>query len=129
MTLPADLFATDRARAPHAGSEFELLQGWLDFHRDTLARNCAGLDADQLRQRSCEPSTLTLHGIVRHLAEVEAWFNDDVSDAPVAPLARSTRTGAEISLRWIYLHLIEEYARHNGPADLLREAIDGATGD
>jgi hypothetical protein len=34
-----------------------------------------------------------------------------------------------VSLRWIYLHMIEEYARHNGHADLLREAIDGATGE
>jgi uncharacterized damage-inducible protein DinB len=34
-----------------------------------------------------------------------------------------------ISLRWIYVHMIEEYARHNGHADLLRECIDGATGD
>jgi hypothetical protein len=35
---------------------------------------------------------------------------------------------ADVSLRWIYVHLIEEYARHNGHADLLRERIDGATG-
>ena len=34
-----------------------------------------------------------------------------------------------ISLRWTYVHMIEEYARHNGHADLLRERIDGATGD
>jgi len=33
-----------------------------------------------------------------------------------------------ISLRWVYVHMIEEYARHNGHADLLRECIDGATG-
>ena len=33
------------------------------------------------------------------------------------------------SLRWVYLHMIEEYARHNGHADLIRERIDGATGD
>jgi uncharacterized damage-inducible protein DinB len=39
------------------------------------------------------------------------------------------RDGAEVDLRWIYLHMIEEYARHNGHADLLRECIDGATGD
>ncbi len=32
-------------------------------------------------------------------------------------------------IRWIYLHMIEEYARHNGHADLIRERIDGATGD
>ena len=36
--------------------------------------------------------------------------------------------GQDVSLRWIYVHLIEEYARHNGHADLLRERIDGATG-
>ncbi|XVV08732.1 DinB family protein [Actinoplanes sp. CA-131856] len=37
--------------------------------------------------------------------------------------------GGDHSLRWIYLHMIEEYARHNGHADLLRERIDGATGE
>jgi uncharacterized damage-inducible protein DinB len=36
--------------------------------------------------------------------------------------------GQDVSLRWIYVHLIEEYARHNGHADLLRERIDGTTG-
>jgi uncharacterized damage-inducible protein DinB len=40
-----------------------------------------------------------------------------------------SRLGATISLRWAYVHMIEEYARHNGHADLLREAIDGATGE
>jgi uncharacterized damage-inducible protein DinB len=39
------------------------------------------------------------------------------------------RTGAHVSLRWILLHMIEETARHNGHADLLREAIDGTTGE
>jgi uncharacterized damage-inducible protein DinB len=34
----------------------------------------------------------------------------------------------DVSLRWIYVHMIEEYARHNGHADLIRERIDGATG-
>jgi uncharacterized damage-inducible protein DinB len=38
------------------------------------------------------------------------------------------RRGNAISLRWIYVHMIEEYARHNGHADLLRERIDGVTG-
>jgi uncharacterized damage-inducible protein DinB len=41
---------------------------------------------------------------------------------------RDSRHDADISLRWIYLHMIEEYARHNGHADLLRERIDGVTG-
>ncbi|MEU8529926.1 MULTISPECIES: DinB family protein [Streptomyces] len=39
------------------------------------------------------------------------------------------RSGEEFNLRWIYVHMIEEYARHNGHADLLREAVDGVTGD
>jgi hypothetical protein len=43
--------------------------------------------------------------------------------------AGRSRAGQEVSLRWIHLHMIEEYARHNGHADLLRERIDGATGD
>jgi len=38
------------------------------------------------------------------------------------------RTGREVSLRWILVHLIEEYSRHNGHADLIRERIDGAVG-
>ncbi|MGH2788250.1 MAG: DinB family protein [Actinomycetota bacterium] len=39
------------------------------------------------------------------------------------------RHGQEIDLRWILLHMIEETARHNGHADILRELIDGSTGD
>jgi uncharacterized damage-inducible protein DinB len=47
-----------------------------------------------------------------------------------APLeAAFTHRGETLSLRFIYLHMIEEYARHNGHADLLRERIDGATGE
>jgi uncharacterized damage-inducible protein DinB len=37
-------------------------------------------------------------------------------------------TGQDVSLRWIYVHMIEEYARHNGHADMIRERLDGATG-
>ena len=39
-----------------------------------------------------------------------------------------SRKGEPYSLRWIYTHMIEEYARHNGHADLVRERVDGATG-
>ena len=48
---------------------------------------------------------------------------DDLSARP------SRHTGEPFSLRWILLHLVEEYARHNGHADLIRESIDGATGE
>ncbi|WP_449349441.1 mycothiol transferase [Streptomyces shaanxiensis] len=36
--------------------------------------------------------------------------------------------GVEVSLRWVFVHMVEEYARHNGHADILRERIDGVTG-
>ena len=134
---------------------------------------CAGLDDAQLKQRSVEPSTLSLLGLVRHMAEVERnWFRrvlngedapgifyddanpdgdfDDVDSADVAADMATWQTeveharevskdrslddtgirhGKPVSLRWILVHMIEEYARHNGHADLLRERIDGATGD
>jgi len=50
------------------------------------------------------------------------------SDLDVLSEERSQRTGEQFSLRWIITHMIEEYARHNGHADLLRERIDGTTG-
>jgi len=43
--------------------------------------------------------------------------------------SRGHRKDVTMNIRWIYLHMIEEYARHNGHADLLRERVDGATGD
>jgi hypothetical protein len=49
---------------------------------------------------------------------------------PLVTLAKRLRpSGEPVSLRWILVHMIEEYARHNGHADLLREAIDGQTGE
>lgn len=58
----------------------------------------------------------------RYVEEVERC-RQAVADVPLDAVF------GEYSLRWVYLHLIEEYARHNGHADLLREAIDGAKGD
>jgi hypothetical protein len=52
--------------------------------------------------------------------------------AEVAPFgldAEFVRSGKAYSLRWVHLHMIEEYARHNGHADLIREGIDGVTGE
>ncbi|MGW1379367.1 DinB family protein [Streptomyces sp. NPDC002446] len=164
-----------RRELPAAAGEREMLQGWLDFHRDTLFAKCAGLTAEQLAETSTRPSGLTLLGLVRHLADVErTWFRkrfageqigdhyftrenpdadfDDldpagaeanfaalraeieacdkaVADRGLDETFRHERTGKTLNLRWIYVHLIEEYARHNGHADLLRERIDGATGD
>jgi uncharacterized damage-inducible protein DinB len=163
-----------RVTEPHTGDERLMLQGWLDWHRQTLLSKCAGLTTEQLRTASAEPSNLTLLGLVRHMTEVErSWFRvraagltdltdvyctpdnqdgdfDDVATADAeanhAAFAEELRLADEavaglplehefqgrtgrISLRWVYLHMIEEYARHNGHADLLRERIDGTTGD
>jgi uncharacterized damage-inducible protein DinB len=162
-----------REDEPTTGPERAMLQGWLDWHRQTLLSKCAGLTAEQLRTAAVPPSNLTLLGLVRHMTEVErSWFRtraagetvDDLyytEDQPDADFENVADADAEadlaryadelkqvdtvaadlslehefelrnrrLSLRWVYLHMIEEYARHNGHADLLRERIDGVTGD
>lgn len=166
-----------RPAVPRVADERPMLEAWLDLQRQTLLMKCAGLIAEQLKQCSAAPSTLTLHGLVRHMAEVErgwfrigfagqaisalysteAWPTADFDDLAAADPAtdfatfaeevrlaravtaerslddtfvarRAPRQGMVISLRWIYVHMIEEYARHNGHADLLRECIDGVMG-
>lgn len=151
-----------------------MLAGWLRWHRETLALKCAGLTPDQLTERSAAPSSLSLLGLVRHLADVErSWMRrviggenappifysdvdidgdfdnldsadvDDVFAIWLSEIARADeivaavgsldevrrRRGRDISVRWILFHMVEEYARHNGHADLLRERIDGVTGE
>jgi uncharacterized damage-inducible protein DinB len=164
-----------RPDVPYVADERAMLESWLDYHRETLLFKCAGLTAEQLKERSTPPAKLSLLGLVRHMAEVErAWYRrrltgteldylyvhlednpdgefDDVDGADAAAdiatfrsevdLARAAAAGrpldetfwhpraeADISLRWVHIHMIEEYARHNGHADLLRERIDGVTG-
>ncbi|MFE0465488.1 DinB family protein [Kitasatospora sp. NPDC058965] len=74
----------DRTGPPSFGPERETLRAFLDFHRATLAMKCRGLTDEQLRERSMPPSTLTLLGLVRHLAEVErAWFRRTFEDHEV----------------------------------------------
>ncbi|MER6227100.1 DinB family protein [Streptomyces sp. 900105755] len=75
-----------RTGPPSFGSEREMLRAFLDYHRATLAMKCEGLTDEELRQRSMPPSTLSLLGLVRHLAEVErAWFRRvfEDKDAPM----------------------------------------------
>ncbi|WP_245885222.1 DinB family protein [Kineococcus rhizosphaerae] len=166
--------APPRAEAPYVADERATLAGFLDYHRTTFAQKVAGLSTEQLRRRSVEPSSMSLLGMVRHLADVErGWWQagvagedvapryyddtnpdgdfDDVDDADPAvdlaelatqqDLARAVlaahslddtfehRRQGTTSVRWVLVHLVEEYARHNGHADLLRERIDGATGE
>jgi uncharacterized damage-inducible protein DinB len=78
--------ADDREGPPSFGSERDMLRGFLDYHRATLAMKCDGLTDAELRQRSMPPSTLSLLGLVRHMAEVErAWFRRvfEDNDAPM----------------------------------------------
>ncbi|MEC4020572.1 DinB family protein [Streptomyces sp. H27-D2] len=169
----------ERAEPSTTADERTMLEGWLEYHRTTLAVKCEGLDDKQLREASAAPSCLTLLGLVRHMAEVErAWFRRDMAGesmdtaGPIyytdqdpdgdftlveqgtaeegfgtwrSEIARAREiaaahslddlnlgehpSGKRFNLRWIYTHMIEEYARHNGHADLLRERIDGVTGD
>ena len=60
-----------RMDEPTAGGEREQLEAWLDYHRQTLLLKCSGLTTDRLRERAVPPSTLSLLGLVRHMAEVE----------------------------------------------------------
>jgi len=164
----------DRIGPPLLGGERETVRAYLDYHRATLAMKCQGLSDEDLRRRSMPPSTLTLLGLVRHLAEVErTWFRrvingedlplrwsaegdfqaaydasassraeafgawqEEVEHARRIELAAESldvtgyqaRWGEHVSLRLVMLHLIHEYARHNGHADFLREGIDGEVG-
>ena len=177
-----DLDEHGRPEPPIAGDEAATLLGFLDYQRATLAWKCAGLDAAGL-STMIAASSMTLGGMLKHLAYVEEWWFSEwlhgreaqppwdavdwkadedwdwhsaaedtpeqlialwqestarsralvaeaLADRGLAGLAR--RSGAEgwtPSLRWILCHMIEEYARHNGHADLIRESIDGETGE
>jgi Protein of unknown function (DUF664) len=141
-----------RIDPPLEAGEQATLTAFLDYNRETLALKCDGLTDDQLRERAVPPSSLSLLGIVRHMAEVdwEGAFRDvatgdageafstwraecDHARALVASdptlETRGFRGGEWFSLRCVLNHMIEEYARHNGHADLLRERLDGVTGE
>jgi uncharacterized damage-inducible protein DinB len=154
----------------------------LEFQRATFEWKCAGLEGDGL-WAAVPPSSMTLAGMLKHLANVEDWWfsqwlddrqpeppwdtvdweadpdwdwHSALRDSPdelraiwheaversrvrVAealadggldrPARRRANQGQSPNLRWIVLHMIEEYARHNGHADLLRESVDGQTGE
>jgi uncharacterized damage-inducible protein DinB len=168
-----------RTDPPETGTELDLLTSYLDHQRETVLLKTEGLSREQLAQ-PLPPSSLTLGGLLNHLALVEdSWFRVRFAGLPdddlwagidwTADPDREFRTAAELEpedlrrryrdacagsravvraaesldqlsvekrqngkhfqLRWVLLHLIEETARHAGHADLLREAIDGTTGE
>ena len=86
-----------------AAGERETLEGFLEYHRKALSGKLRGLTEEDARRRLV-PSLTTMLGLVQHAL-------------------------GEVSLRWIYVHIIREHARHIGHADIIREQLDGATGD
>jgi len=153
--------------------ERAMLEAWLEYHRTTLLLKVEGPDDAGRKARPVDSSRLSLHGLVRHMAEVERnwfrrvllrqrdtpsiWYDEAVEDSELVPLddadwdadlltwqaecdaSRRAAAGHSLddtglhrlgpcSLRWIYVHMIEEYARHNGHADLIREMVDGQVG-
>jgi len=156
--------------------ERSTLLDYLRAYRLTLRLKCADLDASQMATRSVPPSTMSMLGLVRHMADVErSWFRR-VMAGEVAPRRFSSEEnwegawegavadpavvaeawaaledevafaerfvaetsdlgtmgrmsdGKTLQLREVLVHMIEEYARHCGHADLIRERIDGRVG-
>jgi hypothetical protein len=64
----------DRTEPPAAGDERQTLSAVLDWHRGTFELKCAGLPPERLSEQAVPPSSLSLHGLVRHLAGVERWW-------------------------------------------------------
>jgi Protein of unknown function (DUF664) len=58
---------------PRTGDERGMLTAYLEHYRETVALKCSGVE-DRLSERSAPPSTMSLHGLVRHLAGVERWW-------------------------------------------------------
>ena len=156
---------------PTTGDERTMLSAYLWWQRTTLLSICGGLTAQELDSRPLPDSTLSLLGLIRHLAKVERiWFRERARGESIAPLHGGAGSpldfeGGQVdtaplevaalieewslaetavaplpldhafslgdewwSLRMVYLHMIGEYARHNGHADIIREQIDGVTG-
>jgi len=171
--LPQDQDPRDITEQPRG--ERAVVEGYLRHYRQTLELKLDGLDAEQLARRSVPPSTMSLLGLLRHLAGVEHSWNKrvlqghpdeprlyrqgerrdwDFDGAEATPEcveqawtdwrrevadAESWLAGDdydrvvrvhddEVEVRDVVVHLVEEYARHCGHADLLRECIDGRTG-
>ena len=164
-----------RKGASPGTDERTVLLNYLRRYRLTMEMKCADLDAEQLARRAVPPSTMSLLGMVRHMADVERqWFRRVMAGEQAPPRFYSaeqpdgdwdgaraddalvteafqawqaeitfaqefvdrtadlgtigTSHGRPVPLRNVLVHMIEEYARHCGHADLLRECIDGRVG-
>jgi hypothetical protein len=68
------LGTSERIDPPYIGDEREILVSYLDFHRATFEAKCTGVPSQRLSEQTVRPSSLSLHGLVRHLAGVERWW-------------------------------------------------------
>jgi uncharacterized damage-inducible protein DinB len=165
-------------QAPAITDERELLLAYINQQRDGIRNAAYGLSDEQARTTPVATSTLTIGGLIKHVAAVEKHWLDLACQRPHDPqadeeeygenfrvaagetladllaaydkvaaeteaVARSLDLDAPVpvpkgvpwfpddveawSVRWVLVHVIEETARHAGHADILREAIDGAT--
>ena len=172
MTQEPQPVIDTRPEPPNAGSEREILCGFLDFLRATAVFKAQGLsDADAARR--VLPSLTTVSGLLRHLADVErSWFRERLdgqdgvptrwsdeepdgeflvgSDDSLAGIIKDyedacaesrevlsryslddviSRSPSGHNVRWILTHMIEETGRHCGHLDIVRELLDGTTGE
>jgi uncharacterized damage-inducible protein DinB len=170
MTIPASPPPADQPDS--TGSERQVLEAFLDFHRQVLVSKVDGISENEARHRRV-PSKTTLTGLIKHMIGVErGWFQEVLAGRKLEDIGpnvgggdeswdlaenetvsslikeyeqtceQSRQTAArfalddavpepdmgQVSLRWVYVHMIEETARHVGHADILREQTDGAAG-
>lgn len=71
----------------------------------------------------------TVDSVISLYTEAVARSNELVAEAQMDDISVGSRDGERYALRWIVAHMIEETARHAGHADIIRELIDGTTGD
>jgi uncharacterized damage-inducible protein DinB len=95
----------------------------------------AGRDVTSHYKRDDDPDadfhdldSASLEEVAELFAQSCATSRELASGHELDEMAAAPRRGREVDLRWSYIHMIEEYARHNGHADLLRELVDGVTG-
>jgi hypothetical protein len=127
---------TTAAVAPSTLTLLGILRHMTHVEQSWLQRRFAGLAPVPVYETEGDPDGDFNNLTSASLDDVEGlyWLTCERSRELCAghgldEMARYSRPGREVDLRWIYIHLIEEYARHCGHADLLRERIDGETGD
>ncbi|MFJ2768624.1 DinB family protein [Streptomyces sp. NPDC087300] len=128
-----------RSAEPSALSLLGLVRHVTDMERRWFRRDLAGLGVEPLYPTpdnpdndidgaEPDPGPETVAAAWRAWQDEVAFAERFVADAPHLDIEGDSPWRGTVSLRWVLIHVIQEYARHNGHADLLRERIDGAVG-